>query len=80
MGKKKQQQPQAQADDEEPAPMQVDGGSKSAAGSGKQQKALPDHLELQRTRVVVGPEMNSHVRRRPERPKCSPPAQGCLRS
>lgn len=28
----------------------------------KEKKKLPEHLELQRTHVVCGPELNAHVR------------------
>ncbi len=38
-------------------PMDVDNPAPSTSSKPK----LPAHLELQRTRVVLGPEMNKHV-------------------
>ncbi len=50
--KRKKEKKEKEAEASRPLAMDEDEPSSSG---------LPEHLELQRTRVICGPEMNSHV-------------------
>jgi hypothetical protein len=59
--KSKQQQPGSDSEDDEDIATAQNVSPPSTSGDGS---GLPKHLELQRTRMICGPEMNYHVRLR----------------